>query len=312
MGLTWKQLLPVVFATWTTAERDAVTDPPAYLVIYNTTLQRLEIFDNIDWQDFLTYYGTATSEEIPVWNSTEGYWEPKDPAEYLAMLSGEAAAAFGMNSQKITGLAEGSETGDAIEYDQLQTELWAGIDDGNLVRIDHEEGAEEQDYLRCTEDGVEPRSPAEVLEDLSGIADDPFDWNDQEVRNIRKLFIGGDRVEARWGHAITVEDPAADDVIPILPFYEGRVTITNIKDAVIGDSTTATYNIEWRPTLNGTGTDLFVADVVATTTDADRKTEDFQSPQSSPAGGWLVCAISAVSGTAPDFLAIGLRGAYAP
>ncbi|MHC4867764.1 MAG: hypothetical protein ACYTEX_27145 [Planctomycetota bacterium] len=45
---------------------------------------------------------------------------------------------------------------------------------------------------------MEPRTPTQVLEDLSGIADDPFDWNDQEVRNVRKLFIGAKRVEPKW------------------------------------------------------------------------------------------------------------------
>ncbi|MHC4511972.1 MAG: peptidase associated/transthyretin-like domain-containing protein [Planctomycetota bacterium] len=184
-----------------------------------------------------------------------------------------------------------------ITADGLESEP-AGTADRNLVRIDHEEGAEEGDFPRFTEDGVVPLKATEFLEALSSVADDPFDWNDQELRNVRKLFIKGNRVEARWSHAITVENPAAGDNIPIFPFYDGRVTITDIKDGTIGSSTTADY------------TDVFASDVQATTTDADRT--DFQSPQSDPAGGWLVCAISAVSGTAPDFLAIGLRGTYAP
>lgn len=190
--------------------------------------------------------------------------------------------------------------------DNIQT----GVDDRNIIRVDDEEGAAVGDFAVFTEDGVRALSPTEVLQDLSGQADDPFDWNDQEIRNVRNLFIGDDRVEARWSHAITVEDPAATDVIPIKFFFD-RSTVQDVRDGTIGSSTTADYNLEWRDTLNGSGTDVFAADVQATTTDANRTGVDFNAPASGSSGGWLVAALSAVSGTAPDFLAITVRGVYA-
>jgi hypothetical protein len=74
-------------------------------------------------------------------------------------------------------------TNDAGDDISLST-TWAGIDDGNFLRVDFEEGAEEGDYGRFTDGGIEPRTPVQVLEDLSGQADDPFDWNYQELRNV--------------------------------------------------------------------------------------------------------------------------------
>jgi hypothetical protein len=64
---------------------------------------------------------------------------------------------------------------------------WTGIDDTNHLRVDSEWEIFPGDYARYTEDGLEGRNPTEVLEDLSGQADDPFDWNDQELRKIRTL-----------------------------------------------------------------------------------------------------------------------------
>lgn len=102
MSFVWKELLPVQFAKYTTAERDALTDVPGNIVLQNTTTGRLTILSvGEQWMEFLHYYGTATSEEIVVWNATEGYWEPKSPSEYLAMLSGAAAAAFSFGAQDI-------------------------------------------------------------------------------------------------------------------------------------------------------------------------------------------------------------------
>ncbi|MHC4867765.1 MAG: hypothetical protein ACYTEX_27150 [Planctomycetota bacterium] len=71
MGFVWKQLLPVVFAPYTTAERDAIASPPTNIVLQNTTTGRVTIFSTAEeWMEFLHYYGTATSEEIAVWNAT--------------------------------------------------------------------------------------------------------------------------------------------------------------------------------------------------------------------------------------------------
>jgi len=55
-------------------------------------------------------FAYAISDDTPV---------PKTDAEVMAILSGDAAAAFSMNSQKITNLADGTAAGDAVNLGQL-------------------------------------------------------------------------------------------------------------------------------------------------------------------------------------------------
>jgi len=55
-------------------------------------------------------FAYATSDDIP---------EAKTDAEVMAILSGDAAAAFSMNSQKITSLADGTAASDAVNLGQL-------------------------------------------------------------------------------------------------------------------------------------------------------------------------------------------------
>ena len=202
MGFTWKQLGPVVFAKYTTAERDAVSDPPAYLVLYNTTLQKLELFDNIDWQEFLTYFGTATSEEIAVWNATESYWEPKSPAEYLAMLSGEATAAFDMNSQKITGLAAGAASNEAVEYDQLHAE-------DHKAR--HTDGSDDIQDATSGQKGVATAAQITKLDAIEAAAD----VTDATNVNAAGATMNADTDVSANGYVLDEDNMASDDATKV-------------------------------------------------------------------------------------------------
>jgi hypothetical protein len=119
MALRFVYLSPFIPYRMTTAERDAEANWPDYAVIENTTVGRIQQFVDEEWVDVAEFYGTPADEDVLVWDIAELRFIPKTPAEYLAMLSGEAAAAFDLNSQKITGLTAGASSGEAVEYDQL-------------------------------------------------------------------------------------------------------------------------------------------------------------------------------------------------
>lgn len=62
--------------------------------------------------------GAPGAGQVLAWNASDKVWECKSPAEVLAILSGEAAANFAMNSKKFTSLAAGSGAGDSVRYEQ--------------------------------------------------------------------------------------------------------------------------------------------------------------------------------------------------
>ena len=99
------------------------------------------------------------------------------------------------------------------------TAVAIGISDNNIVQIDHA-SATDDDYAKFTAAGLEGRSFAEVLSDLSGQATSAFDWNNQELDNIKtlnitdgtELTISSGAVTATQGHhAIDTESNASTD-----------------------------------------------------------------------------------------------------
>lgn len=121
MPLTFTYLKPCIFWRMTTAERDA-ENWPDYATICNTDVHRIQRFVQEEWVDVAEFIGTPSDEDYLVWNDTEKVFEPKSPAEVMAILSGEAAADFAMNSNKITGLTAGSASNEAVEFDQLHAQ----------------------------------------------------------------------------------------------------------------------------------------------------------------------------------------------
>lgn len=63
-----------------------------------------------------------------------------------------------------------------------------GIADNNLLEVDDAD-ATDNDYARFTANGLEGRSYAEVLSDLSGEATGAFSFNDQNVSNVGDLAV---------------------------------------------------------------------------------------------------------------------------
>lgn len=118
MPLPYIYLYPVVFYRMTTTERDAIATVPDYLTIQNTTLDQLQAWVGEQWVSFAQFFGSPSDTDLLTWDDANNIWVPKTPAEIMAILSGEAAAAFDLNSQKITGLAAGAASGEAVEYDQ--------------------------------------------------------------------------------------------------------------------------------------------------------------------------------------------------
>ena len=77
--MSWEfvQQNPLKFKEYTTSARDALGDAPDRVVIYNTTVDRIQIFDGDQWQDVVSLVGTPSSTlNMIAWNNTEKYFEP--------------------------------------------------------------------------------------------------------------------------------------------------------------------------------------------------------------------------------------------
>ena len=69
-----------------------------------------------------TYPTTATANRF-IAASGSNVWADTTPATALTYLSGQAGASFSMNSQKITGLAAGTATGEAVRWDEFNAAI---------------------------------------------------------------------------------------------------------------------------------------------------------------------------------------------
>ena len=132
-----------------------------------------------------------------------------DAQTILIAISDNTPVALVVGEQTVVGRL----TGENI------TAVAIGISDNNIVQIDHA-SATDNDYAKFTAAGLEGRSFAEVLSDLSGQAGAAFDWNDQELDNIKtlnitdgtELTIASGAVTATQGHhSIDTEADAATD-----------------------------------------------------------------------------------------------------
>jgi len=80
-----------------------------------------------------------------------------------------------------------------------------GIADDKIVQIDSASVAD-NDYAKFTASGLEGRSYAEMLADLSGQAGAAFNWNNQDLTGIEKVYLGsyfldgvGDHIKTSFG-----------------------------------------------------------------------------------------------------------------
>ncbi len=90
----------------------------------------------------------------------------------LIAISNNTPVALVVGQQTVVGRL----TGENI------TAITIGISDNNIVQIDHA-SATDDDYAKFTAAGLEGRSFAEVLADLSGQAGAAFSWNGQNLTN---------------------------------------------------------------------------------------------------------------------------------
>lgn len=70
-----------------------------------------------------------------------------------------------------------------------------GIANDNLVEMDDADAAD-NDYCKLTANGIEGRSYAETLSDLSGEATGAFDWNGQDISNLGDLIVAAGKALA--------------------------------------------------------------------------------------------------------------------
>jgi len=67
-----------------------------------------------------------------------------------------------------------------------------GIDDDDILQVDQAAGLTASNLVRATSSGLESRTDAEILAQLSGKASSAFDWNGQDLVGIGDLSINGD------------------------------------------------------------------------------------------------------------------------
>ena len=83
-----------------------------------------------------------------------------------------------------SGLVEGHHASHEEGGDDM---LSTGIADTDLIKVDGDPADDE--FARWTASGLEGRTYAEVLADVSGEADATFDWNDQRLENVLSLEV---------------------------------------------------------------------------------------------------------------------------
>ena len=93
-----------------------------------------------------------------------------DAQTVMAATADDTPVALTVDEQTIVGRLTGGNV----------SAISMGISDNNVVQIDDASVADNE-YSKFTVNGVEGRSYAEVLSDLSGQPDAAFDWNDQVI-----------------------------------------------------------------------------------------------------------------------------------
>jgi hypothetical protein len=123
----------------------------------------------------------AVAAQTLVGRITGGHVVGLTPAQIMALLSGSATAAFGMNAQKITGLAAAAATGDAMRFDE--TPKLAGDLEGTVA-------APTVKAASLTVAGkVELATAAEINTGTDTTRAMPIDQFVASNRNIKYLFI---------------------------------------------------------------------------------------------------------------------------
>jgi len=140
---------------------------------------------NPDTVNAIRLKGTASDVDVVLGASGYfGIWNAADTVQNDNI--------FSVNSLGNTVIAgdltvNGSIIGHVIGTDVL-AEQTIGIADNNLLEVDDADAAD-NDFAKFTAAGLEGRSFAETLSDLSGQASAAFDWNGQDLTNGGVLFL---------------------------------------------------------------------------------------------------------------------------
>ena len=196
----------------------------------------------------------------------------KTPAEVLADLSAQAAAAFAMNSQKITGLAAGSGAGDSVRYEQLPAassttvqgiievataaETTAGADAGRAVSPD---GLAGSDYgKRIVEWRVIDQATALTTGEAKDIWYAPIELNNW---NLVRAEAAVDTVSSSGAITVTLER---------VRLGTGAATNDMLSTAITLDANERTsYSAATPSVVNGSYDDLSVSSATQDTIEAN-------------------------------------------
>jgi len=111
-----------------------------------------------------------------------------------------------------------------------------GIDDDDILQVDQATGLTAGNLVRATSSGLESRTDAEVLAQLSGKASSAFDWNDQNLDNVPNL---SNKTTASWSKTIGSGGDYATwaDMIADMPdLIAHQVTVTIKKGTILTET----------------------------------------------------------------------------
>jgi len=190
-------------------------------------------------------------------------------AQVLADLSGQAGAAFNWNAQNlsnigtlsangitdistsVTNIAAGTTgqrpagaVGD-IRYNstlgkyEFYDGAWQnvllsgniGVADNKLLEVDQGAGLTDGDIVRATAAGLESRTDAEILAQLSGNAGAAFDWNNQKLDSVDTIDLDGGQIAFPAAQSASANANTLDDyeegifTMTVTPATSGSVTL---------------------------------------------------------------------------------------
>jgi len=189
-------------------------------------------------------------------------------AQVLADLSAQAAAAFNWNAQNLTNIGTLSANG-ITDVSTIVTNIAAGttgqrpagavgdirwnstlgkyeaydgawenvllsgdigIADNKLLEVDQGAGLTNGDIVRATAAGVESRTDAEILAQLSGNAGAAFDWNNQKLDSVDTIDLDGGQIafpaaQNPSANVNTLDDYEEGTWTPDLQFSNAKVGI---------------------------------------------------------------------------------------
>ncbi|MCD6194274.1 MAG: hypothetical protein J7L26_12555 [Candidatus Aminicenantes bacterium] len=124
-------------------------------------------------------------------------------------------------------------------WDNIPDKPSIGIADKNILQVDQASGLTTGNLVRATSSGLESRTDAEILAQLSGKASAAFDWNGQDLTDVNNIEIGGMLIKRFYGFKVPIRNWGTEPYIHLnnsLAFADKKWTVTVTPSPSSGDS----------------------------------------------------------------------------